>query len=66
MSRNLTMVELARTLGISKQSIHQWETMRTIPSADSLIELADALVCSLDYLAGRSDEPGYGTNTTPY
>jgi len=55
--RGLTMVEIARTLEISKQSIHQWETMKTLPSADKLSELADVLGCSIDYLVGRSDEP---------
>ena len=55
--RNLTMVELGCTIGVSKQSVHQWETMQTVPSVDSLIILADALGCSLDYLAGRTDDP---------
>jgi transcriptional regulator with XRE-family HTH domain len=55
--RDFTMVEIALSLGISKQSIHQWETMKTVPSADKLVELADALGCSIDYLVGRSNDP---------
>ena len=52
-SKGITMVDIARALNISKQSIHQWEAMKTIPSADKLAELADFLDCSIDYLIGR-------------
>jgi transcriptional regulator with XRE-family HTH domain len=58
--RKLTMVDVARTLEISKQSIHQWEAMKTVPSSDKLVELADILGCSLDYLVGRT----YGSSDT--
>jgi transcriptional regulator with XRE-family HTH domain len=51
------MVDIAEALTISKQSIHQWETTKTVPSADKLVELADYFVVSLDYLVGRSDDP---------
>jgi transcriptional regulator with XRE-family HTH domain len=51
------MVDIANSLNISKQSIHQWETTQTFPSSDKLIELADILECSLDYLVGRSEDP---------
>ena len=55
--RRVTMVDVAGALNISKQSIHQWETMRTIPNADKLTALADFFDVSLDYLVGRSDNP---------
>ena len=54
--RNLTMVELGRAIGISKQAVHQWETMQNVPSVDSLIVLADILGCTIDFLVGRTDE----------
>ena len=56
-ARKLTTVAIASQLGIAKQSVHTWETMKTLPSADKLVELADLLDCSLDYLCGRSDDP---------
>ena len=52
-----TTVAIAAHLGIAKQSVHTWETMKTLPSADKLAELADYFDVSLDYLVGRSDEP---------
>ena len=55
--KHITMVDVAETLGIRKQSIHQWETTKALPSADKLVELADVLDVSLDYLVGRSDDP---------
>lgn len=53
--RQATMVDVARALCVSKQSVHQWEIMRTLPSLDKLAELADFLDCSIDYLVGRTD-----------
>ena len=56
-SKNITTVAIANKLGITKQSVHTWETMKTLPSADKLAELADFFDVSLDYLVGRSDSP---------
>ena len=56
-ARKTTTVAIAVHLGIAKQSVHTWETMKTLPSADKLAELADFLDCSIDYLVGRSDDP---------
>ena len=50
-----TMVDVAKALALSKQSVHQWETRKTIPNTDKLVELADYFDVSLDYLVGRSD-----------
>jgi transcriptional regulator with XRE-family HTH domain len=44
-------------LGIKKQAVHQWETMKNIPSTDALIALADYFDVSLDYLVGRTGDP---------
>jgi transcriptional regulator with XRE-family HTH domain len=56
-SGNVTMVDIAEALGLRKQSIHQWDSQKTIPTADKLLELADYFNVSLDYLVGRSDNP---------
>ena len=55
--RQVSAYAIARDLGITKQSVHTWETTKTVPSADKLVELADLLECSVDYLVGRSDDP---------
>jgi len=49
-------VELARTLGVTKQSISNWENDNIQPSVDMLARLADALSVSADYLLGRDDK----------
>ena len=56
-AKNTTSVAIALHLGIAKQSVHTWETMKTLPSADKMVELADYFDVSLDYLVGRSDDP---------
>jgi transcriptional regulator with XRE-family HTH domain len=57
LEKKLTMVDIANSLGISKQSVHEWQTKRSAPSADKLVELADYFDVSIDYLVGRSDVP---------
>jgi transcriptional regulator with XRE-family HTH domain len=55
--KQVTMVDVANVLGLKKQAVHQWETMKNIPSTDTLLALADYFDVSLDYLVGRSDNP---------
>jgi len=52
---NKTMVDVSTALRISKVSVFQWESMKTIPTGDNLIVLADYFDVSVDYLVGRSD-----------
>lgn len=56
-SNSLTMVDIADALHINKTSVFTWESTKTIPSTEKLIELADYFNVSLDYLVGRSDDP---------
>ncbi|MCL2853523.1 MAG: helix-turn-helix domain-containing protein [Defluviitaleaceae bacterium] len=51
------MVDVAKALNITKQSVHQWSTGKSVPSSDTLIALADYFDVSVDYLVGRSDNP---------
>ena len=53
LAKDTTSAAIARHLGIAKQSVHTWETMKTLPSADKLVELADFFDVPLDYLTGR-------------
>jgi len=51
-AKGFTATSLGRALGITQQSVFTWETMKTVPSADKLVELAELLECSLDHLCG--------------
>ncbi len=54
-SRNLTVTELAKKSGIHYVMINRYlkgDRKGKVPSIDTLVELADALVCSLDELVG--------------
>ena len=57
----LSQEELAQRMGVSRQSVTKWETGLSAPDLDRLVELADTLGVSLDYLlrdqAEMSDAP---------
>ena len=53
----VTMVDIAKALDISKQSVHQWTNGKNIPASDTLLALADYFQVSLDFLTGRTDNP---------
>lgn len=46
----LSQEELAQRMGVSRQSVTKWETGLSAPDLDRLVELADTLGVSLDYL----------------
>ena len=52
----LSQAALARKTYISQQAIQRFEVGLTNPTVDTLRALADALDCTMDYLAGRTDE----------
>ena len=54
---DLTQGDIAKKLGILQQQYSRYETgAREIP-AHMLIELADFYMVSLDYIAGRTNNP---------
>ena len=55
--RNLTAKKLSEATGISSGNISDWKSGRSMPSAATLVILADYLDCSVDYLLGRTDDP---------
>lgn len=57
-SHNLTQKQLASAIGLSEVGIQNYEGNRRKPAYDVLLALADYFDVSLDYLVGRSDEPG--------
>lgn len=51
-TRGLSQVELARRLGVTKQSVSNWENDNIQPSIDMLKQLAQTFSVSTDYLLG--------------
>lgn len=52
LARNLSQVDLAKALGVTKQSISNWENNNIQPSIDMLIRIAQFFSVSTDYLLG--------------
>jgi transcriptional regulator with XRE-family HTH domain len=55
--RGLSKVALGKMVGVTHVSIREFETGRKVPSVDTLIALARALDCSVDWLCGLTNEP---------
>lgn len=49
----MTQQQLAEKLGVGRSAIANWEVERSLPNADKLPYLADALGCTIDELYGR-------------
>ena len=56
--RQLTQNELSIKTGLSHGCIAMLEVGKRAPTGSTLILLADALECSVDYLLGREDDFG--------
>ncbi len=50
--------KFADKVGVSRQSIGNYEGGKQYPTIEIIIKMADCLDCSLDYLLGRTDESG--------
>ena len=50
--KRMSQVELARLLGVSKQSVSNWENDNIQPSIEMLVKLAEIFSVSTDYLLG--------------
>lgn len=55
--RGVTSQILAETIGVSRPAISRFEHGVDFPHVNTLVALADYFEVSLDYLAGRSDDP---------
>lgn len=55
LERNLSQVDLAKKLNVTKQSVSNWENDNIQPSIEMLIKLAEAFSVSTDYLLGLDD-----------
>ena len=52
LAKNLSQVDLAKILGVTKQSISNWENDNIQPSVEMLIKLAEIFNVSTDYMLG--------------
>ena len=52
-SRGMSQVEIAEKLGVSKQSVSNWENDNIQPSIDMLIKISHLFSVSTDYLLGE-------------
>lgn len=52
LARNLSQVDLAKALGVTKQSVSNWENNNIQPSIDMLIRLAQYFSVSTDCILG--------------
>ena len=56
-SRNLSQKEVAKEFGVVVRAYQRYEYGEREPQLSVLIRMADFYNISLDYLAGRTDEP---------
>lgn len=52
LARKMSQVDLANALGVTKQSVSNWENDNIQPSVEMLIRLSQVLSTSTDYLLG--------------
>lgn len=57
--KNITQIRLSIAAEVSQETISAYESGKALPSADTLIKLADFLDTSVDYLLDRTN------NSTP-
>ncbi|MDO4199660.1 MAG: helix-turn-helix transcriptional regulator [Clostridia bacterium] len=58
----ITQIELAKKLGITRQSISQYMEGTMLPNAEKLYLIADFFDVSSDYLLGKTDARSYSTD----
>lgn len=53
--KNITQIRLSIAAEVSQETISAYESGKALPSADTLIKLADFLDTSVDYILDRTD-----------
>jgi transcriptional regulator with XRE-family HTH domain len=51
--QNMSQLDLADALEVSRQSVSKWETGTAVPELDKLVKMCDLFDVSLDVLVGR-------------
>lgn len=55
--KGLTQKDLAKTLGVSVDSVRRWEQDKRSPDVDMLAKIARALDTTVSYISGETDNP---------
>lgn len=55
--KNITQIRLSIAAEVSQETISAYESKKALPSADTLVKMADFLDTSVDYLLDRTDNP---------
>lgn len=55
-SKNLSQIQLAEKLGVSRQAISKWESGGTLPGIDSIIEISNFFNITIDSLLKENIE----------
>ena len=55
--KNITQIRLSIAAEVSQETISAYESGKALPSAETLIRIADFLDVSIDYLLERTDNP---------
>ncbi len=55
-AKNLTQVQLAAKLSVTKQSVSNWENNYIQPSVEMVMAIADVFGVTVDYLLERTDK----------
>lgn len=59
LAKNMSQVALANQLGVTKQSVSNWENDNILPSLDMLKKIAKYFSCTSDYLLEIDDNKLY-------
>lgn len=59
LARNISQVALANHLGVTKQSVSNWENNNILPSLDMLKKIAQYFSCTTDYLLELDNDKLY-------
>lgn len=60
--REITQIRLSIAAEVSQETISAYESGKAMPSAETLIKIADFLGVSVDFLLDRTDNPYINTN----
>lgn len=52
----MTQQDLAKSIGVTTNTVSNWEIGRFEPTSSRLKQLSEVFGCSVDYLLGSSDE----------
>ena len=55
--RGISQIQLANKLGVTKQSVSNWENDNILPSIEMLVKIANFFEVSTDYLLGLDKKP---------